>query len=175
MRVRLLLLVAVVGLVAAHATPAAADITNNALIKAHVDALFAGIDPARVTPAQREALFAKRLPLSLGALVPVLGSYLVDRKVYGGIRPAAVIFDWIIGGLVPAVLGVVALASDGALSTRTRTILGVTALGIYGATRIGVLITANLHISDYNRFVRARLAGQARPALAPGVIATASW
>jgi hypothetical protein len=152
---------------------ASADLANNEAIHAHVDELLPPAAVAALAAPAREALLATRWSLSLGALIPIYGSYALDHKVYGGIRPAAIAFDWILGGVAPAGLGVAALATDG----HTRSILAWTALGLYASTRIGVLVIGNFHITEYNRYVKLRLGlaeapgGQAAPAL----FALTSW
>ncbi len=166
-------------LLAAMATSrsARADLANNELIHEHVDAVTRNVDRASLDPVATRALMADRLTLSLGVLAPGYGSYVLDRKVFGSLRPAAVVCDWILGGFVPAGLGVAALAGGGALSPSTRSILGFTALGLYGATRIGVLVVGNLHISEYNHEVELRLgvAPAAGGELAPALVASESW
>ncbi len=156
---------------------AAADLANNEAIHAHIDAMLGHIDAATLDPDARKALQADRATLSLGALIPIYGSYELDHKVFGGVRPSAVVFDWILGGLVPAGLGITALATDGSLSSRTRSILGWTAIGLYATTRLGVLIVGNLHISEYNRYLKLGLGVAESPQgqLAPAIVATASW
>jgi hypothetical protein len=148
---------------------------NDEAMQAHVDALFGsckalraelgdlGFQPravARPVPgcpdldalAVRDALHADRLTLSLGALVPIYGTLRIDRRVFGGVRPSAVVFDWIIGGLAPATLGVIAL-----VDRDHRDALAWTALGLYAGTRIGILVIGNLHVSAFNRAVDVRL------------------
>jgi hypothetical protein len=64
-----------------------------------------------------------------------------------------------------------------ALSSRTRRILGWTALGLYASTRVGILVIGNLHISEFDRYLGIRLTaiedagGHAAPALA----ASTTW
>lgn len=154
-----------------------ADLANNEAIHAHIDAVIAGINGATLDPDVRRSLLADRATLSLGALIPIYGSYVLDRKIFGGVRPSAVVFDWILGGLVPAGLGITALATDGSLSPRTRSILGWTAIGLYASTRLGVLIVGNLHVSEYNRYLKLGLGVAESPQgqLAPAIVATASW
>jgi hypothetical protein len=153
--------------------PARADLMNNEAIREHVDEVLAdgSLDASRV-----RALRADRLTLDLGLLVPIYGSIALDRKVFGGVRPSAVVFDWVLGGIAPAGLAIAALAGDG-WSHDTRTRLAWTAIGLYATTRIAVLVVGNLHISEYNRLLQLRL-GAAAPIsgdLAPGVLATAAW
>jgi len=133
-----------------------ADLLNNQAIHAHVDDLLQH-DPADARPADR-------LTLSAGALVPIYGSYELDHRVFGSVRPSAIIFDWILGGLVPAVLAATSFAVD---DTHTRSWLRWGALGLYGATRLGVLIVGNLHINEYDDYL-------AKQQASPHVLA-ASW
>ncbi|MGE5183923.1 MAG: hypothetical protein ACM31C_17755 [Acidobacteriota bacterium] len=151
---------------------AAADFANNEAIHAHVDATLRAVGVTSLDARQRAALHADRLTLSLGALVPVLGTYRLDEKVFGSVRPAGVIFDWVLGGLVPATLGLVAW-QDGALSSHTRSVLAWTALGLYASTRLGVLVIGNWHVSEYNHYLDVRLAAVA--AGGPGLSATVRW
>jgi hypothetical protein len=156
------------------ASVARADFTNNEAIREHVDAEMARLASAPVDDSARHSLLASRLTLSIASLVPVLGSYLLDTKVYGEIRPAAILFDWILGGLIPASLAVAALALNG----ETRAVLGWTALGIYGATRVGVIVVGNLHIGEYNRLVQLRLGMTAQAPIGrngPALLAVADW
>jgi len=90
-------------------------------------------------------------------LVPVFGSVRLDDKVFGGVRPSGIVFDWMLGGIAPLGLAVTALATDGRWSSRSRAILGWSALGLYASTRVAVLVVANLHVSEYNRYLRLRL------------------
>ncbi|MEP6859826.1 MAG: hypothetical protein ABJE66_04350 [Deltaproteobacteria bacterium] len=156
---------------------ARADLANNEAIHEHVDAVVAGVDVTALDPARTRALLADRLTLSLGALVPIYGSYKLDHKVFGDVRPAAVVFDWILGGFVPVGLGVTALAGGNALSSETRSILAWTAVGLYASTRIGVFVIGNLHISEYNRVLRLRLGlGAAATAdHSPTLTISAAW
>ena len=147
---------------------AAADFANNEALHAHVEVLAAA---APTDPVARQALVAHRASLSLGALVPILGTYRLDHRCYGEVRPAAYAFDWVVGGLAPAGLGIAALAESG----HTRAVLAWTAVGLYASTRIGILVIANLHVSEYNRYLRLRLgvaessSGQPVPLLATGL------
>jgi hypothetical protein len=150
---------------------ASADLANNEALHDHVDALAR--TRVGVMGEVREALFADRLTLSLGALIPIFGTYRLDEKVFGSVRPSAIVFDWVLGGAAPLVLGVVAL-EGGALSPHTRAIVGWTAVGLYAATRIGVLIIGNLHVTEFNRYLGLRLGVAAVPG-AGLVLATTSW
>jgi hypothetical protein len=125
---------------------ARADVLNHELLRKHVGEELAHVDVASLSPAQREALYADRLSLTLGLFVPVLGTYRMEGKMFGVVRPAGVIFDWFLGGAVPAGLAIAALATDG----RTRKICAWTAFGLYATTRIGVFAIGSSHISAYN-------------------------
>ena len=147
---------------------------NNEAIHAHVDQLLAGVDVSTIDASRVHDLRANRLTLDLGLLVPIYGSIALDRKVFGGVRPSAVVFDWVLGGIVPAALAVTAFAAD---SHDTRTRLAWTAIGLYATTRIAVLVVGNLHISEYNRVLQLRLGATAPITgdLAPGFLATVRW
>jgi hypothetical protein len=150
--------------IAVAAPDARADLLNHELLQAHVDATFARIDVASLDDAGRERLYARRAGLVAATLIPGLGTYRIEKKVFGSLRPAGVIFDWFVGGIAPAALGITALATDG----RTRTVCGWSALGLYASTRLAILVIANLHISAYNRAVRLHLGSidSGHPALA---------
>ena len=135
---------------------ARADLTSGERIRRQVDRTVAGLDLAALDADQRQALLAHRVTLSLALLIPCYGSYTLDHKVFGDLRPAAILFDWVLGGIAPAGLAAVALADRG-LSSGLRTGLGWTAAGLYVASRAGVLIIGNRHISDYNDAMRVRL------------------
>jgi hypothetical protein len=141
-------------LVALYGT-AHADLLNHELLRAHVDAELAHLDVAKLDADQREALYAPRLSLTVGLLVPGFGSYRLEQRMFGGIRPSGIVFDWVLGGAAPVALGVAALATDG----RTRAICAWTALALYATTRAGMLVIGSWHISAYNHEVDIRLAG----------------
>jgi hypothetical protein len=163
--------IVVLVVVVVAAGTARADLVNHELLRAHVDHVFAGVDVPQLTPQQREALYADRLSLMAGTLVPILGTWRVENKVFGGLRPAGVIFDWTLGGFVPLGLAIAALATSG----RTRAICAWTALGLYASTRIGIMIIGNLHISAYNHAVAVHLGNATSDRIAPGLIATMRW
>ncbi len=121
-----------------------ADLVNNELLHTHVDRLVA---------QPHGDLFASHLTVTASALVPILGTYLLDEQVFGSVRPSAVVFDWVLGGVAPAALGAVALASHG----EARAVTAWSALGLYVATRIGVIWIGNLHVAEYNRYVAIKL------------------
>jgi hypothetical protein len=123
-----------------------ADLANNAAIHAHVNEL--------VMRDREHAVAADRLALSAGALVPIYGTYRLDKRVFGSVRPSAIVFDWVLGGLAP----VACLAASFATSGDTRTALRWTALGLYAGTRVGVLVIGNLHVSEYDGYLERRLA-----------------
>ena len=122
-----------------------ADLVNNTLLHAHVDELVA---------KPHGDLAASHVTLTLGALVPIYGTYQLDERVFGSVRPSAMLFDWFLGGIAPAALGITALASHG----ETRAITAWTALGLYAATRLGVILVGNLHVAEYNRYIAVKLA-----------------
>lgn len=161
----------VVAIVLMSASVARADFINHDLLHAHVDRMFAGVDVGRLTPAQRDALYADRLTLMAGALIPVFGTWRIEDKVFGGLRPAGVIFDWGLGGAAPVGLAIAAFATTGT----TRTVCAWTAIGLYAATRIGIMIIGNLHISAYNRAVSVHLGTATGDRLAPALVATTRW
>jgi hypothetical protein len=163
----LVMLFLVAGAHAAHA-----DMMNNEALHAHADEIAA---TAPSDPAAREALYADHVTLSLGALVPVLGTYRLDHQVFGSVRPSAIEFDWILGGAVPLGLGIAAFATSG----RTRAALAWSALGLYASTRVAILVIGNLHVGEYNRYLHVKLAVSAAETrdggAAPALVATTSW
>lgn len=131
------------------ADPVAADLLNHDLLAAHLERTLASVDPSRLTTAQREALYAPRASLMLSTLVPGWGTWRVEQRMFGGLRPAGVVLDWGVGGALPIGLAIAAFASDGS----TRQWCAWSALALYAATRIGIQIIGNLHITEYNRRV----------------------
>ena len=123
------------------------DLLNNAGIHAYVD------ETPTAQPISRAAT-------SFELLVPIWGSYMLDRHVYGSVRPSGVVFDWILGGLVPAVLTGSSFAVHDA---DTRSLLRWSALGLYAGTRVGVEVIGNLHVSEYNGYLSRR--GEVRTGL----------
>jgi len=134
---RLLLALACVG--------CGADMMNNEALHAHVD---------DVVRTERAPEHADRFLLNAGVLVPVLGSYRLDHQVYGDVRPSAIVFDWILGGLVPAALVATSFGVSGATARRA---LRWTALGLYASTRVGIFVIGNLHITEYDDYLDSRL------------------
>lgn len=143
-------------LLAVGATSASgrADPLGHDRLRAHV----ASLD---VRDATFDALDTSRLAFSLTALVPGWGTYRLEKRVFGGLRPSAVIGDWLLGGLVPAALVVGAIAAD---DPETRSALAWTAAGLYVGTRVAILVVGNLHLSAYRRALTLRFA--ATPATA---------
>lgn len=159
--------------VAGASTPARADVLGHDRLRAHVDDMFAHLDVASLDANQRDDLYASRAAITAGLFVPMLGSYWLEHKTFGELRPSAIVFDWVLGGLAPLALGITALATSG----RTRKITAYTALGLYAATRIGIIVIGNLHVSEYNRQVRLHLGAvptsMDRPV--PALVATGRW
>jgi hypothetical protein len=79
------------------------------------------------------------------------------------------VIDWLLGGLLPLGLAIAAVAVED-----RRALFGWTAAGLYAATRIGVLVVANLHVGEYNRYLHVRL-GAASSAAGPVPALVASW
>ncbi len=117
-----------------------ADLLNNAAIHAHIDE----------TP---DAQPISRATTSFELLVPIWGSYMMERRAYGNVRPSGIVFDWILGGLVPAVLVGTSFAVHDA---GTRSTLRWSALGLYAGTRVGVEIIGNLHVGEFNDYLAER-------------------
>jgi hypothetical protein len=120
-----------------------ADMMNNAALHAHVDELVQHEPPDPLD----------HVTTSLALLVPVVGTYRLDRAAFGSVRPSGVAFDWVLGGLAPlALVGASFAVADG----RTRQALRWSALGLYVATRIGVLVIGNMHVSEFDDYLAAR-------------------
>jgi len=119
------------------------DLLNHAALHAHVDEVVATAQPL------------DHVTTSLELMVPVLGSARLDRAAFGSIRPSGVVFDWVLGGVAPlALVGASFAISD----ARTRQAMRWAALGLYLATRIGVLVIGNLHVSEYDEYLAGRQA-----------------
>jgi hypothetical protein len=137
-----------------------ADLLAHDRLRAHVATLD-------ITGRSRDDLDTSRAAFAVTALVPALGTFRLEKRVFGSIRPAGVIGDLLVGGVVPAGLAVGALVAD---DPDTRAALAWTALGLYATTRIAILVIGNLHISAYRRALDVRFAA------APGGSAVAlTW
>lgn len=152
---------------------ARADLLGHDRLREHVDRMFARTDVRAMDAAQRDAMYLRRPLLTVGLLVPVLGTYRMEQAVFGELRPAVVI-DWVLGGLAPVALGITALETSG----RTRRIAAWSAIGLYAATRAAILVIGSLHISEYNRQIRLHLGAIERTAadrVVPGLMASTRW
>jgi hypothetical protein len=138
MRIALLLVVL--------ATTAHADLLSHDRLRAHV----ARLD---ITNTTRDELDTSRLAFMVTALVPGYGTYRLEKRVFGEVRPAGIIGDWGVGGAVPAGLLVWSYYAD---DTDTRRALRWTALGLYAGTRVAIFVIGNLHISEYRRALAVR-------------------
>lgn len=69
-------------------------------------------------------------------------------------RPSGIVVDWVLGGIVPIGAVVASFAVDGA---STRSWLRWSALGLYGASRVGMEVVGNLHIDEYDEYLEQRL------------------
>jgi hypothetical protein len=136
---------------AAVASGCGADVLNDAALHAHVDDQLAR-DPADAVPAAP-------LGYAITALVPGVGSYRIDHRVFGRLRPSAIALDWILGGLVPACLVAASFFAGGSSAAAMRW----TALGVYAATRVGVIVIGTLHIDEYDRYLAHQRAAPAVP------------
>ncbi len=162
-----------VAVVVCASTPARADVLGHDRLRAHVDDMFAHLDVATLDAQQRDDLYASRTAITAGLFVPMFGSYRLEHQMFGELRPSAIVFDWVLGGLVPIGLGVTALVTSG----RTRKITAYTALGLYAATRIGIIVIGNLHVSEYNRQVRIHLGAvpTSMDKPVPALVVTGRW
>jgi hypothetical protein len=131
------------------AATARADLLSHDRLRAHV----ARLDIAHTT---RDELDTSRVAFVVSALVPGFGTYRLEKRVFGEVRPAGIIGDWGAGGLVPAGLLVWSYYAD---DSDTRSALRWTALGLYAGTRVAILVIGNLHISAYRKALDVRFTG----------------
>jgi hypothetical protein len=127
---------------------ARADMLNHERLRAHVAAL----DVSRAT---YDELDTSRATFVLTALIPGLGTYRLEKRVFGEVRPAGIVGDWLVGGAIPLGLAIGAYAAD---DPSTRKTLAWTALGLYAGTRVAILVIGNLHISAYREALAIRFA-----------------
>ena len=125
-----------------------ADMLSHDRLRAHV----ATIDISHTTRAE---LDTSRAAFMATALVPGWGTYRLEKIVFGEVRPAGIIGDWIVGGALPAGLAIAALAVD---DSGTRRTLAWTAAGLYVGTRLAIFTIGNLHISAYRSALDLRFA-----------------
>lgn len=97
---RALVIAGLVGAGNAHA-----DLLSHDRLEAHVAALD-------ITGTTYDQLDTSRITFSLTALVPGYGTYRLEKRVFGEVRPAGIVGDWVLGGLVPAGLAIGALVVD---------------------------------------------------------------
>ena len=104
-----------------------------------------------------EKLFtnSKVLPVShttitLVLLLPLYGVWHMEKETYGSLRRSGVIFDWIIGTLIPVILCLAGVL----LEENTSTTVGI---ALFGVIRIGVVIVGNDHVREHNEYLRKRL------------------
>jgi hypothetical protein len=140
-------LAAIVVLLLATRT-AHADMLSHDRLRAHVAALD-------VSHTTREELDTSRAAFMATALIPGWGTYRLEKIVFGEVRPAGIIGDWVVGGAVPAGLAIAALVVDDPDSRRT---LAWTAAGLYVGTRLTIFVIGNLHISAYRQALDLRFA-----------------
>jgi hypothetical protein len=136
------------------ATTAHADLLSHDRLRAYV----ARLDVANQT---YDDLDTSRVAFVFSAFVPGWGTYRLEKRVFGEVRPAGIIGDWGVGGLVPASLLVWSYYADDA---HTRSTLRWTAAGLYAGTRVVILVIGNLHISEYRRALNVRFTTSANGA-----------
>ena len=144
MRLAAVVVVIVLGLVARDAH---ADMLSHDRLRAHV----ATLDVSHTT---RDELDTSRAAFMATALVPGWGTYRLEKIVFGEVRPAGIVGDWIVGGALPAGLAITALAVD---DPDTRRTLAWTAAGLYVGTRLAIFTIGNLHISAYRKALDLRV------------------
>lgn len=134
-----------------------ADITGTQKIKDNIDRKLANLDIASMSQQEKDDMLADQFRLNLNMLVPVYGSYVLDTKLYGDVRPPALIFDWTLGGFIPLGLLLISTLGKEKMSTKQKNSLISTAVGLYLITRVGVYLTINEHIYQYNKYMKMRL------------------
>jgi hypothetical protein len=145
-RAAIAVVVVAAGLAAARS--AEADMLSHDRLRAHVAALD-------ISHTTRDELDTSRAAFMATALVPGWGTYRLEKIVFGEVRPAGIVGDWVVGGAVPAGLAIAALAVD---DPSTRRTLAWTAAGLYVGTRLAIFTIGNLHISAYRRALDLRFA-----------------
>lgn len=134
-----------------------ADLTGTQKIRDYIDFQLQDVDIQTLTMEEKEAWLVDPVRLNLNMLIPVYGSTILDNSLYGNIRPPAYIFDWTLGGFIPLGLIVAAgLAGEQLSSNRKKALVGA-AVGLYLITRVGVFITINEHIHQYNKYMKVRM------------------
>ena len=129
-------------------TAARADLLSHDRLRAYV----AAMDTSNKT---YDELDTSRAAFVATALVPGWGSYRLEKIVFGEVRPAGIIGDWLVGGALPVGLAIGAYAAD---DPSTRRALAWTAAGLYVGTRLAIIVIGNLHISEYREALRVKLA-----------------
>ncbi|MBL9012754.1 MAG: hypothetical protein JNL83_01170 [Myxococcales bacterium] len=127
---------------------ASADILSHERLRAYVAAMD-------TRGATYEQLDTSRAAFIATALIPGWGTYRLEKIVFGEVRPAGIIGDWLVGGALPVGLAIGAYAAD---DPSTRRALAWTAAGLYAGTRLVILVVGNLHISEYRDALRVKLA-----------------
>ena len=127
-------------------TAASADLLSHDRLEAYV----AKLDVSNRT---YDELDTSRAAFMATALVPGWGSYRLEKIVFGEVRPAGIIGDWLVGGALPLGLAIGAYAAD---DPSTRRALAWTAAGLYAGTRLAIFVIGNLHISAYRDALRLR-------------------
>ena len=115
--------------------------------------------PGVPAPGRVNGGFSKDVVLTLGQHTVGDGDQTCrhgEFKTIGGFIPG-VIVDWILGGIVPIGLAAGAVIGGDSISPAVKGGLLYTALGLYGASRIGLYIFINDHISVYNGYMRELL------------------
>ncbi len=139
------------------ATSVQADLTGTKKIHLQIDKELAEIDLESLSLREKQDMLADPVRLNLNMLIPIYGSYVLDTKLYGDVRPPAIIFDWTLGGFIPLGLLFFTAAKGDSLSAKARKSMISTAIGLYLVTRIGVVITINEHIHQYNKYKSEQL------------------
>lgn len=127
---------------------ASADILSHDRLRAYVAAMD-------TRGATYEQLDTSRAAFVATALIPGWGTYRLEKIVFGEVRPAGIVGDWLVGGALPVGLAIGAYAAD---DPSTRRALAWTAAGLYAGTRLVILVVGNLHISEYRDALRVKLA-----------------
>jgi hypothetical protein len=76
----------------------------------------------------------------------------MEKETYGSLRRSGVLFDWIIGSLIPVILCLAGVLVE----ESTPTTVGI---ALFSTVRIGVVVVGNDHVREHNEYLRKRLIG----------------
>ncbi len=124
------------------------DITGRQAIRDNIDKKLK--DSKALTQSEKKHIRLNPFILNLSILIPVFGTFILDKIFFGKPQISAIIADWIIGGFIPLILITINFI------TKTDTFLFI-AFVLYVLTRIGICIIVNEHIYTYNKYIKQKL------------------